>query len=97
MSEFGFFVLGVLSSLAVNHIFFRISGDQLKREAENLRHETEKLRLLQELTIFAMTNPKADIEPKRDEAGNIVGLKVNLAARSMAVASAKASPESKTE
>jgi hypothetical protein len=34
----------------------------------------KKLRELRELTIFALTNPNADPQPRTDEAGNIVSL-----------------------
>ena len=90
MENFGYFVLGVVVTVLVSGYFFARSGEQLKREAIALRVETEKVRRLQELTIYALTNPDANIQPTKDEAGNIVGLTVSAAARSTAVSSAKA-------
>jgi hypothetical protein len=66
------------------------SGEQLKQEAKLLREESEKLRRLQELTIYAQTNPHADIQPTRDEAGNITGLTVSASGSSVGMAFARA-------
>src|SRR5258708_32633219 len=43
-----------------------------------------------ELTIYAQTNPNADIQPTRDEAGNITGLTVSASGSRAAMASARA-------
>jgi hypothetical protein len=77
MENFAYFLLGIFASTAVGGYFFMQSGWQLKREAELLREQSEKLRKLQELMIYAQTNPNADIQPTRDEAGNIIGLTVS--------------------
>jgi hypothetical protein len=90
MENFAYFLLGVVLTMAVSAFFFVQSGEQLKREAKLLREESEKLRRLQELTIYAQTNPKADIQPTRDEAGNITGLTVSASGSSAGMASARA-------
>lgn len=54
----------------------------MKREAEKLREDAIQLRFLQELTIYALTNPNANIQPKRDEAGNVVGVIATAVGRS---------------
>ncbi len=89
MENFAYFMLGFIASTAVSLFFWMQSGWQLKREAELLREQSEKLRRLQELMIFAQTNPNADIQPTRDEAGNITGLSVGLSGSSMAMVSAR--------
>jgi hypothetical protein len=90
MENFAYFLLGVVITIAVSAFFFAQSGQQLKREAKSLREESEKLRRLQELTIYALTNPNADIQPTRDEAGNITGLTVSASGSSAGMASARA-------
>jgi uncharacterized membrane protein YgaE (UPF0421/DUF939 family) len=90
MENFTYFLLGVIVTLVVSVFFFMQSGEQLKREAKLLREESEKLRRLQELTIYAQTNPGADIQPTRDETGNIIGLTLRSSGSSMGMASAKA-------
>jgi hypothetical protein len=74
MENLGYFILGALITLLVGIYFYVRSGQELKREAEKLREETKQLRFLQELTIYALTNRNANIQPKRDEAGNVVGV-----------------------
>jgi hypothetical protein len=90
MENFAYFLLGVVATTAVSAYFFVQSGWQLKREAKLLREESEKLRRLQELTIYAQTNPNAHIQPTRDEAGNITGLTVCASGSSRVMASARA-------
>jgi hypothetical protein len=75
MDNFAYFLDS--HSIAVSAYFFVQSGWQIKGEAELLREESEKLRKLQELMIYAQTNPNANIQPTRDEAGNITGLTVS--------------------
>jgi hypothetical protein len=87
MENFAYFLLGIVASIAVGGYFFMQSGWQLKREAELLREQSEKLRKLQELMIYAQTNPNADIQPTRDEAGNITGLTVSASGSSAGMAS----------
>jgi len=90
MENFAYFLLGVVATTAVSAYFFVQSGWQLKREAKLLREESEKLRRLQELTIYAQTNPNAHIQPTRDEAGNITGLTASASGSSRVMASARA-------
>ena len=90
MENFAYFLLGVVATIAVSAYFFMQSGWQLKQEAKLLREESENLRRLQELTIYAQTNPNADIQPTRDEAGNITGLTVSASGSSAGMASARA-------
>jgi hypothetical protein len=90
MENFAYFLLGMVASIAVGAYFFAQSGEQLKREAKLLREESEKLRRLQELTIYAQTNPNAHIQPTRDQAGNITGLTVSASGSSAGMASARA-------
>src|SRR6266481_7389051 len=79
MTEFAYFILGALIGLLGSYFFYYQAGQDLRREAEKLRLESEKLRKLQELTLYVVTNPQAKTEPTRDEAGNIVGISVSAA------------------
>lgn len=90
MLEFGYFLFGSVITLLVSVFFFVRSGEQLKREAEMLRKELQELRTLQELTIYALTNPNADLQPKRDRAGNVIGLIVSATGSMRAMVTAKA-------
>jgi hypothetical protein len=86
MENFEYFLLGVVVTIVVSVFFYLRSGEQLNREAKLLREEAEKLRKLQELTIYALTNPTSNIQPTRDGEGKIVGLTVSAAGSSMAMA-----------
>jgi hypothetical protein len=74
MENFSYFIIGAFITLLVGIFFYVRSSQELKHEAEKLREEAQQLRFLQELTIYALTNPNANIQPKRDEAGNVVGV-----------------------
>jgi hypothetical protein len=80
MNEFGYTFLGILAGLGGSLFFYQQSGQELRREAERLRSQTEELRKLHELTLFALTNPQSKIDLKRDDIGNVVGLVVQLSA-----------------
>lgn len=49
--------------------------------SRELRTETAKLRSLHELTLYCLLNPKANITPKYDEKGAVVGLIVSAVGR----------------
>lgn len=89
MDNFTAFILGALITVLVSIFFYIQSGRELKREAEALRLDAKKLRELQELTIYALTNPGAKMEPRRDEAGKIVGLIVSATGHAGARVSAR--------
>jgi hypothetical protein len=85
------FLMGVITSGAISLFFFVQSGLHLQREANLLRGESEKLRRVQELTIYAQTNPKGLIEPTWDEMGkNIIGLTVGTVGSTAGMSSARA-------
>jgi hypothetical protein len=89
MENFGYFLLGAVITVVVSVFFYLRAGEQLTCEAKLLREETEKLRRLQELTIYALTNPTSNIQPTRDGDGKIVGLTVSAAGSSMAAATGR--------
>jgi hypothetical protein len=74
MESFGYLILGAFITLLIGIFFYVRYGQELKHETEKLREEAQQLRFLQELTIYALTNPNANIQPKKDEAGNVVGV-----------------------
>jgi hypothetical protein len=83
-------IIGVVLGAAISAIFYYLGGGRdLKREARSLRKEAAALRKLQELTIFALTNSDAKVEPTRNKEGNITGLKVKAGGRSMGMATAR--------
>ncbi len=88
MENFGYFLLGVVTTITISVFFYLRSGEQLNREAKLLREEAEKLRKLQELTIYALTNPTSNIQPTRDAEGKIIGLTVTAVGSSMAMVTA---------
>jgi len=77
-------LVGALITWGVSWRYYKLAGDQLDNEAQSLRHKTDELRKLQELTIYALTNPGANIQPTRDPQGNITGLTVTAAGRTAA-------------
>jgi hypothetical protein len=83
-------IIGVVLGAAISFIFYYLGGRDLKREAQSLREEAAALRKLQELTIFALTNSDAKVEPTRNEEGNMTGLKVMAGGRSMGMATGRA-------
>ena len=89
MVEFGF-ILGALIAVLCSVFFYLRAGEDLRCEAEKLRNKAEDLRKLHELTLFALTNPQAKLELKRDEAGNVIGLIVQLSGSTTIRSSAKA-------
>lgn len=82
MESFGYFLLGSLVTILVSTILYVWAGRELQRE-------TKRLRELHELTLFALLNPKADLKPRYDSSGNIVGIIVGLTARSIATSSGR--------
>jgi hypothetical protein len=83
MENFGYFLLGSLVTILVSTILYVWAGRELQRE-------TKKLRQLHELTLFAFLNPKADLKPRYDGDGNIIGIIVGLSGRSMGTSSGRA-------
>ncbi|MDA9467032.1 LapA family protein [Bradyrhizobium sp. CCBAU 53415] len=83
MENFGYFFLGALITTLVSIFFYFRAGEELRRE-------TKKLRELHELTLFALLNRQADLKPRYDSAGHIVGIIVELTARSTAMSSERA-------
>jgi hypothetical protein len=67
-------VLGTLTSLIVSWIFYWLATRDLKKE-------TAKLRQLHEMTLYALFNRDAKLEPRRDKHGNIVGIFVSAVGR----------------
>ena len=62
-------IVGALITWFVSQRYYKMAGDQLEQEARSLRR-------LQELTIYALTHPGANIQPTMDPQGNITGLAV---------------------
>ena len=50
--------------------YFKKAGDELRKEAAQLRLKTD-------LVIYCLTNPGAEVTAKYDSAGNVVGLIVS--------------------
>ena len=82
MENFGYFLLGSLVTILVSTLLYIWAGRELQRE-------TKRLRELHELTLFALLNPKADLKPRYDDNGNIVGIIVGLSGSSLVGASAR--------
>lgn len=87
MESFGYFLLSTLIAVLITNIYFVWAGRELQRETGKLRVEAEKLRKLHELTLFALAYPEAKPEPKYDDNGNVVGLTIQLSARSTSLSS----------
>jgi hypothetical protein len=51
-----------------------------KKAGSELHVEVEKLRQLVELVLYIQFNPAADVSPKRDKDGKIVGIIVSATA-----------------
>jgi hypothetical protein len=64
-------VVGGLITWLVSYRYYKLAGDELRREAESLRNKSEELRKLQELTIYALTNASEKLKLIRDSAGNV--------------------------
>lgn len=51
------------------------------KAGKELREESEKLRKTSDLIVYYLANPQADISPKYDEKGHVVGLYVDMRAK----------------
>jgi hypothetical protein len=51
------------------------------KAGKELREESQKLRRTSDLIVYYLANPGADLTPKYDEAGHVVGLYLNVAAK----------------
>ena len=57
-----------------------------KKAGDDLRKKAAKLRQLHELTLYALFNREADLKPKLDANGKIIGIIVGLASSGSGVA-----------
>jgi hypothetical protein len=51
------------------------------KAGKELREESVKLRRTSDLIVYYLANPDADLTPKYDEAGHVVGLYANMSAK----------------
>jgi hypothetical protein len=64
-------LISLLASLGVTYFYYR-------RATADLNTAADKLRALRELTLYALLNPGAKLEARRDEHGRIIGLIVSM-------------------
>jgi hypothetical protein len=70
-------ILTVLSVLVGGLITWVASYVYYKKAGDELRSEVDKLRGLAELVLYIQLHPDADVSPKSDEQGRIIGLNVS--------------------
>ena len=63
-------ILGSVVTWFFAWLYFKKAGDELRTEAEQLRKKND-------LVIYCLTNPGAEVAAKYDSAGNVVGLIVS--------------------
>ena len=51
------------------------------KAGKELQEEAEKLRKTSDLIVYCLANPEADVTPKYDKEGHVVGLYVNMSAK----------------
>ena len=62
-------VVGSVITFWVTWHYYKKAGDELKQEAAQLRTISMGI-------VYMLEHPKANIEVNRDDAGNLIGLKV---------------------
>ena len=51
------------------------------KAGKELQEESEKLRRASDLIVYYLQNPEADVTPKYDDKGHVVGLYLNMGAK----------------
>ncbi|MDB9782335.1 hypothetical protein OAB88_04435 [Winogradskyella sp.] len=62
-------ILGVLVGFFISYFFYRRSTKELEKQAN-------RLKLASDLILYKLQYPSAETEIKRDDSGDVIGLKV---------------------